>query len=194
VNTSDDSLPASGKSLQQAFESLVSVLNGRGIRYAIIGGIAALQHTRVRTTDDIDVLVSIPQVAMPGFFEALHDSGFTLELTKSVKELRDEGITSIRYGTVLIDLLRPVIPVYMRVLDRAVDAEILRQHVRIISAEGLIVTKLIAMRPQDEIDIQEVLRSYSGRLDLDYIRSEFETFTNPDDPRRVKFEEWVRLS
>jgi len=29
-------------------------------------------------------------------------------------------------------------------------------------------------------------------LDLDYVRAELETFTEADDPRRVKFDEWVR--
>jgi hypothetical protein len=35
----------------------VRSFNDRGIRYAIIGGIAAIQHTRVRTTDDIDAIL-----------------------------------------------------------------------------------------------------------------------------------------
>lgn len=50
----DNSLPPSGQTLQRAFSSLVEVLNARGVRYAIIGGIATIQHTRVRTTNDID--------------------------------------------------------------------------------------------------------------------------------------------
>lgn len=66
----DDSLPPSGQALQQAFEALVAVLNQRGVRYAIIGGLAIIQHTRVRTTDDIDALLSVPQLSLPGLFEA----------------------------------------------------------------------------------------------------------------------------
>ena len=74
----DDSLPRNGHSLQRAFELLVSILNERKIRYAIIGGLALIQHTRVRTTDDIDALVTVPQIAMPAFFEALAASGFNV--------------------------------------------------------------------------------------------------------------------
>jgi len=51
--------------------------------------------------------------------------------------------------------------------------------------------KLIAMRSQDEADVQDLLAAYAGKLDLDYVRKELETFTEGSDPRRAKFELWV---
>ena len=59
VPNADDGLPPSGLALRQAFEALVTTLNERGVHYAIMGGIAIIQHTRVRTTDDIDALLSM---------------------------------------------------------------------------------------------------------------------------------------
>jgi hypothetical protein len=73
VPSADNSSPPGGQSLQQAFEALVSTLNRRGVRYAIIGGLAIIQHTRVRTTEDIDALLAVPQVELPALFEALAD-------------------------------------------------------------------------------------------------------------------------
>ena len=64
MSNAEDGLPPSGITLRPAFEALVATLNERGIRYAIIGGIAMIQHTRVRTTDDIDVLLTVPQIAL----------------------------------------------------------------------------------------------------------------------------------
>jgi hypothetical protein len=52
--------------------------------------------------------------------------------------------------------------------------------------------KLIAMRPQDEADVQDLLAAYAGKLDFDFVRSEMETFTEANDARRIKLEEWVR--
>lgn len=75
VNNADDSLPPAGPALREAFEALVSTLQQRRVRYAIIGGIALIQHTRLRTTDDIDVLLTVPQIGMPAFFEALCNRG-----------------------------------------------------------------------------------------------------------------------
>lgn len=91
----------------------------------------------------------------------------------------------------LVDLMRPLLPAYTHVLDRATSATVFGQHVRISSAEGLIVMKLIAMRSQDEADIQDLLAAYAGNLDLEYIRRELETFTESNDPRRAKFEAWL---
>jgi predicted nucleotidyltransferase len=192
VSFSDDTLPASGPTIQRAFELLVATLNQHGIRYAIIGGLATVQYTRVRTTDDIDALVIVPQITMPGLFESLVSAGFTVDPVTAIQQLRNEGLTTFRYSDVIIDLLRPIIPAYAHVLDRAVDAPVMGQTVRISSPEGLIVMKLIAMRPQDQSDVRELLDVYRGKLDLDFIRSELETFSDAGDERRTMFEAWVR--
>ena len=129
---------------------------------------------------------------MAPLFEALAARGFALSVEQAVREFRDNGLVSLRYGDIIVDLMRPLIPAYTHVLDRAVETQILGHRVRIGSAEGLIVTKLMAMRPQDEADVRELLAAYAGRLDLDFVRTEMDTFTTGDDPRRAKFEAWVR--
>ena len=116
----------------------------------------------VRTTDDIDALLSVPQIGMPGLFEALADRGFTVDASRNIRELRDDGLTTLSFGGVMIDLIRPLLPVFARVLDRALSVQILGQTVRVASPEGLIVLKLMAMRPQDEGDIQDLLAARAG--------------------------------
>lgn len=191
VPGSDKSLPPKGPTLRRAFEALIAAFEECGIRYAVIGGLATLQHTRVRTTDDIDVMLTLPQVAMPGLFETLHRRGFSVSVESNIREFRDEGVTTIQFEGVLVDLLRPVIPAYQRILDHTTTEEILGRQVRVVSAEGLIVMKLAAMRPLDEADIQELLTAYGQSLDLDFIRREMETFMDLNDPRRSAFESWV---
>jgi predicted nucleotidyltransferase len=190
--THDDTLPPEGLMIQQAFEALIDTLSERGIRYAVIGGIAAIQYSRVRTTDDVDVLVAVPQISLAGLFEALRDRGFDVDVTRNIRQFRDHGLTTVRYRQVLVDLMRPILPAYAHVLDRAIDASIFGRTVRVSSAEGLIVTKLISARPQDETDIRDLLASYSGKLDLAYVRSEMDAIMSATDSRRMKFEEWVR--
>src|SRR4051812_35273726 len=100
--------------------------------------------------------------------------------------------SSVQFADVIVDLLQPLIPAYAHVLDRAVNAQINGKSVRIGSAEGLIVTKLIAMRPQDEADIRELLVAYAGKLDLEFVRCEMDAFTDASDARRAKFDALVR--
>jgi predicted nucleotidyltransferase len=191
VPNSNESLPPGGQTLRRAFEELITTFDDKKVRYAIIGGIATIQHTRVRTTDDIDALLTAPQISLPALFEALKARGFTIDVVKSIREFRDEGLTTIQFADVIIDLMRPLLPAYSHVLDHAITAEILGKTVKVSSAEGLIVMKMIAMRPQDEADIRELLAAYLDRLDLEYIRRELDTFSDANDERRTKFESWV---
>ena len=170
MSNSDSSLPPSGQTLKQALRSLVDTLDARSVRYAIIGGIATIQHGRVRTTADIDVLLTVPHVAMAAFFNSLRDVGFVVDVARNIIELRDEGLTTVRFGDVLVDMMRPVLPVYSHVLERAIPTEILGQMVRIGAVEGLIVMKLIAFRPQDEADIKDLLAASGRELDIAYVR------------------------
>jgi predicted nucleotidyltransferase len=192
VSNADRSLPPSGQTLEQTLKALVAIFDARLVDYAIIGGIAAIQHGRVRTTNDIDTLVSVNQIAMPGMFEALEAGGFKAESLRNSRELRDEGLTTIRLGDVVVDLMRPILPVYVRILKAAVKFEILGQTVRVCSVEGLILMKLIAFRPQDEADIKDLMAAHADRLDLKQIREEFATVAGRDDPRWAKLESWVR--
>ena len=191
MSSADNSLPPSGQALKQALRSLVETLDACSVRYAIIGGIATIQHGRVRTTADIDVLLTVPQLAMPGFFNSLHNIGFVVDVKRNILEFRDDGLTTVRFGDVLVDLMRPVLPVYSHVLDRAVPTEILGQIVRISDVEGLIVMKLIACRPQDEADIRDLLAAYRNELDLAYLRSELASVVDANDPRWGKLDAWM---
>ena len=192
MKPSDNSLPAGGTTLRAAFEALVATLNEHGIRYAIIGGLALMQHTRVRATDDVDALVAAPQTALPALLEALGRRGFEIELQKNVREFFEGGLTSLRYGNTLVDLVRPLIPAFSHVLEKAITVDLFGQKVRVSSAEGLLVMKLMAWRSQDEADIRDLLTAYGGKLDLDFVRAELSSFTSPDDPRRERFETLVR--
>jgi hypothetical protein len=194
VSNSDDSSPPSGPTLKTALQRMVTILDGRSIRYAVIGGIATIQHGRVRTTNDIDVIISVPQIGMPGLFEALQAAGFTVDVRANTVELRDDGLTTIQFADVLLDLMRPVLPIYAHVLDRAIPTDLFGQLVRISSAECLIVTKLVAFRPQDQADIKDLLAAYGNLLDFAFIEAEFASVFETDDPRWKTFQEWQKES
>lgn len=137
------------------------------------------------------MLLTLPQLSMPGFFNALQEMGFNVDMKRNIVELRDDGMTTVGFGDVLVDIMRPVLPVYAHVLDRAVSTEILGQRVQISAVEGLIVMKLIAFRPQDEADIQDLLAANPKDLDLDYVRAEFATVAEATDPRWSKLDTWL---
>jgi hypothetical protein len=58
VSNTDSSLPPGGPTITRALKVLVATLDARSIRYAIIGGIAAIQYARVRATDDKELMAA----------------------------------------------------------------------------------------------------------------------------------------
>ncbi|MCC7291281.1 MAG: nucleotidyltransferase [Phycisphaerales bacterium] len=190
--TSGDSPPRKGESLRRATEALVRTLNDRRVQYAIIGGVAVVQHSIVRTTEDVDALVAVPQLALPGLLEALRGNGFRVDLHRNIREFVDDGCTSLKFEETDVDLMRPMLPMHVHVLGRAQPARILDLDSHVLSAEGLIVMKLAAFRPRDQQDIQDLIEAYRGELDFEFIRAEMAAFTEVGETRQTQFEAWVK--
>jgi hypothetical protein len=100
-------------------------------------------------------------------------------------------MTALSFHGVRIDWLKPLLPLYQHVIDYARSESWLGCSVRIASAEGLILTKLLAFRSQDQIDIENLLAANRDHLDLDLIRSEWQTVAGLDDPRLQRFNDMV---
>ncbi len=90
-----------------------------------------------------------------------------------------------------VDWLKAVIPAYQHVLDRATEETWLGRRIRVASAEGLILMKLLAGRAQDWLDIENLAAAQRDRLDVDWIRGEWQTLAAPDDPGMTRFVELV---
>ena len=100
----------------------------------------------------------------------------------------------LSYKGIRIDWLKPVLSAYTHVLERATDENWLGQSIRIASAEGLILLKLLAFRTQDQLDIENLLAANPGKIDFDWIRTEWQSIASLDDPRMKRLMEWAALS
>ncbi len=174
--------------LIEAVARLCATFDRAHIQYAIIGGIAVGTRSRPRATNDVDVLLSVPQLALPRLLKDLIAQGFTLDERKAIEEFVQHHITTFVFHGVRIDWLKPVVPMYQHVLDRAVDTPVFGNPLRVATAEGLILLKLTAARPQDVADIAALLSSNRGLLDLAWIEQEWCAAFDADDPRWQRFQ------
>ena len=71
------------------------------------------------------------------------------------------------------------------------DPSRLGRPVRVATAEGLILLKLLASRSRDVTDIEALLATNQGRLDLAWVEQEWLTLFEADDPRWVRFRQAV---
>ena len=133
--------------LDQAVEAISDAFSSRSIRHALIGGLATSMRGRPRLTQDVDFLLEVPQLALPALLDDLVARGFTLDPAEVVKGFVRHHMTAFTFGPVQIDWLKPVLPLYSRVLADADPLEWSEGHlVQVATAEGLILTKMVAFR------------------------------------------------
>ncbi len=178
-----------GDDINTALERITDVFHRRSIRYALIGGIATILRGRVRLTIDVDFILDIPQIALPGLLEELVENGFELDPLVVIKEYVQQSMTSIRFGSTTIDWLKPILPVYSRTLNEANLTPWSESHqVRTAKPEGLILTKLLAFRAQDKEDIETLLIANREDIDVSIIRDEWAAFAKLEAERTAWLE------
>ncbi len=168
---------------------MAEAFDARSIRYALIGGLAFVLRGRPRFTQDVDFLLEVPQILLPGLLDDLIERGCTLDPPVVIKQFVREHVASFPFGRVRIDWLKPVLPLYSRTLADAAPLEWTEGHtVRVATAEGLILTKMVAFRPQDQIDIETLLTANRDRIDIDLIREEWSPFATTEPERTAWLE------
>jgi hypothetical protein len=175
--------------LVAAVEILGEVFENRGVRYALLGGLATMLRGRPRFTQDVDVLLEVPQLALPGLLDELVERGFSLDRETVIRQFVEQHMTAFRYGVVRIDWLKPVLPLYAHALAAATKLPWGEKHaLRVLTPEGLIVTKLVAFRPQDQEDIRTLLAANADEIDADLIRREWAAVAEGEEQRTTWLE------
>ncbi len=161
--------------LLKPLAELIRLFDQWQINYALIGGMAVAVHGIPRPTHDLDFTVSIPRSRLAEFYRAVEERGF------SVPEVHDAGWVDQVAGMPLIRIRQwghgQSIDVDLFLEESAFQESLLARHQKvsvegidawIVSPEDLILLKLIAGRPRDIGDIQDILLA-QGQLDLDYM-------------------------
>ncbi|NDH95747.1 MAG: hypothetical protein EBZ13_14715 [Planctomycetia bacterium] len=175
--------------LVAAVEILGEVFENRGVRYALLGGLATMLRGRPRFTQDVDVLLEVPQLALPGLLDELVARGFSLDRETVIRQFVEQHMTAFRYGVVRIDWLKPVLPLYAHALADATLLPWGEEHaLRVLTPEGLIVTKLVAFRPQDQEDIRTLLAANADEIDAALIRREWASVSVGEEERTAWLE------
>lgn len=192
--SSDTSPPGSSiepDSLPGVLSALAKVLHRHQTSYALIGGLAVSVRGRVRGTRDIDLLIDVPQLKLPRLLDDLQSNGFVFDLRLVLSEWTG-GVTRMSWQSqVRVDWLRPVVVPFQHVLERATEMSLYGHPVRVADAEGLILLKLAAWRPQDQEDVRGLLSRHARQLDIDWIRREVLQISAPDNPVLGEFEALV---
>jgi len=138
----------------------------------VFGAQAALIWGRPRLTTDVDVTVGTVQGGTAALLSALESHGFAIRIDVSPDFVRQTRVLPLVHepSDLAADIVLGGPGLEDDFLARAVRVDVGGVVVPVLTAEDLIVTKVLAGRPKDVEDIQGVLAERGDRLDLARIR------------------------
>jgi hypothetical protein len=155
--------------LEDALHSIVAVVEGLGLPYMLIGGVANLVWGVARTTQDIDVTIQVEPArladtvtALTGAFRPLPENPLLfVKQTRVLPVMTPDGIRA--------DLIFAELPYQEAAIRRARPMRLGERVVQVCSPEDLIVHKIISERPRDLDDVRGIIQTQGASLDRSYL-------------------------
>ena len=142
-----------------------------------MGGFAVSHWALPRPTYDVDLAIAADDEALAGLLRAFEDSGFTVDaafrsgFVDTLAGMRKVGLGSFEEGSVWrVDLFLATTGLVRSALNRRVPTEMEGREVPVISAEDLMLFKLLANRAKDQADVEDLLL-VCGELDQAYLKT-----------------------
>ncbi len=172
--------------LLEAAAKVATFLQGEGIPYFIMGGMAVQQWGEPRMTHDVDVTVLVTQEELPRFVDKAtalflpripNARAFALKHRVLLVKVDDSVPVDISLG----------IPGYEdAALSRAIWVDFPQAgSLRLVGPEDLIIHKCVAGRPRDVEDVEGVLIRQKLELEMDLVRewlAQFQHLVDTHDP------------
>jgi hypothetical protein len=162
-----------GVQVDQLYDALVQLqrrLDEAGIPSVVIGGLALGAWSKARVTRDVDLKILLRRDERQRLLDLLRPDYRFIHADPD-EALRRNGVvfalnaTGVRLDLMLVDTEFDEI-----LIARARAVELMPgQTMRVCSPEDLIVLKMIAFRPQDQIDVERVIERQGDKLDDEYI-------------------------
>jgi hypothetical protein len=141
--------------------------------YCLVGALAGNAWGRIRTTQDVDLLVMSRETDRTDLIQSLVSQGFTpdtgwIERNPMAKD-RVLRLTHPAYLGIPLDLLFSADAQEESTLSRRQNLHLLGVSLWICSAEDLILMKLKASRPHDFEDVLGIVKNPHLQIDLTYL-------------------------
>lgn len=163
--------------LDEAARDFIALFERMGIPYAVMGGMAVRIYAMPRPTFDVDFTVVMARDDLPSLYAAAEDLGFTIPAAQAagwIDSVRGLSVVKFQWfiGQRAID-----IDVFLA--ETHFQQELMRRRQRhaaegwegwFVTAEDLILLKLLAGRPKDQLDVADVF-FVQGTLDESYLRT-----------------------
>jgi predicted nucleotidyltransferase len=166
---------ASPEEVEEALFDLTALLDREAIPYAVMGVLAVRVYSIPRATQDVDITIEVSRDKLEDLRDVLYEHGC------SIPPVYDSGWLDQVAGMSLFKVKRHIgdhsIDLDIFIAESSFQRELLRRRspidisgrrIALVSPEDLLLLKIIAGRPRDKIDVQDMLFTL-GELDNDYL-------------------------
>ena len=154
----------------EALVKLQALLNNAGIPSATIGGLAIGAWGKARVTRDADLKILLRRSQRKRLLDLIAPHYRSIHADPDAA-LRNNGIVFVLYGDhVRLDLMLADTEYDELLISRARTVELTPdKFVRVCTAEDLVILKIVASRPQDTVDVENIVQRQGDKLDEIYI-------------------------
>lgn len=162
--------------VEELLRDLVGLLERMRLPYAVMGGLAVRAHGLPRPTYDVDVTISIDHETLPEFIAELDEMGYDVGdeyrggwVDRVAEMPLIKAKTFVEGRPLVADIFLVENDFQRSFMERRVLGHIDDFKAWLVSPEDLVLLKLVANRPRDQSDVQDVLL-IQGTLDEPYLR------------------------
>ena len=156
--------------LTQVLAKFSNELEARSLRYALIGGLAASIRGRIRTTEDLDLILLCSLDESLAFVESLEESGFSSLVDDYEEIARSALLIPLVHDVsgIQLDLAIGLSGFEQQIVERADPMIIDGSEIFVATAEDVLLLKVLAGRPQDLQDVDGIVNVQADQFDWQY--------------------------
>ncbi len=173
-------------------EIIVRLFEAQRIPYAIGGAISLLYWGEPRATADIDINVFLLASEVDRVSRALVGARIMVDPVHVAKEVASTGQARFDFQGTSVDLFFANLPFHESCSKRAVRVPFGDIAINVLSAEDLVVCKLMFDRSKDWLDVEQVLIARGLAFDSDYVRSWLTEMLGADSAPLWRFDALVQ--
>lgn len=159
------------KDILSVLSSLAEWFSDQNVSYAIIGGVAIGLIAQPRETQDIDAVAWIDLIDLPILLKSAADFGFVSRLADPLSFAENSRMVLLTHteSGLSVDVSCGALLFEREMIDRSIEFKVDKLLLKVATPEDLLITKAVAHRGKDLIDIENLLTVYSD-LDLSRVR------------------------
>jgi hypothetical protein len=161
------------------------------IPHAFGGANALAYYATPRATIDIDLNVFADATRAREVLALLGRLGAGVDAPELAERIERDGQARVFWDGTPIDLFFAYDPLHESSMRRRRRVDFGADRIHVLSAEDLIVYKLIFDRDKDWRDVAEVIFAANAPLDFDYVRGWLDRILEPDAPQRHRLERLI---